>query len=118
MKLTDMHNSAISSMYRRNVIYDQALGNKGTGTIISVPHNGKNVRIQAKPIAPVAAYDAWLRGSNRHRNSHNKRTGAKLRRIVIMRRQGSSWAECGAAVGVGGSCAKDWVDFLPLDLAV
>jgi len=118
MKLTDMNNSAIGSMYRRNVIYDQALGNKGTGTIISVPHNGKNVRIQAKPIAPVAAYDAWLRGSNRNRHSHNRRTGAKLRRIVIMRRQGSSWAECGAAVGVGGSCAKEWVEFLPFELAV
>jgi hypothetical protein len=118
MKLTDMNNSAISSMYRANRIYSGPASTAKHGTIISVPHNGKNVRIQAKPIAPVAEYDAWLRGSNRHRNSHNKRTGAKLRRIVIMRRQGSSWAECGAAVGVVGSCAKDWVDFLPFDLAV
>jgi hypothetical protein len=118
MKLTDMHNSAIGRMYHANQIYDTAEGKKGTATIISVPHNGKRLAMQAKPIAPVAAYDAWLRGSNRHRNSHNKRTGAKLRRIVIMRRQGATWAECGAAVGVVGSCAKDWVDFLPFDLAV
>lgn len=120
MKLTDMHNSAIGRMYRANQIYDTATTAK-TGTIISVPHNGKNVRIQAKPIAPVAAYDAWLRTRNYHSRSgpHTKpRDGAKLRRIVIMRRQGSSWAECGAAVGVVGSCAKAWVEFLPFDLAV
>jgi len=121
MKLTDMNNSAIGSMYRANKIYDQALGNKGTGTIISVPHNGKNVRIQAKPIAPVAAYDAWLKSRNAQRYSgpHTQSaTGAQIRRVVIMRRQGSTWKECGEAIGKSRQSAQSLVEFLPLDLAV
>jgi hypothetical protein len=76
--------------------------------------------MQAKPIAPVAEYEAWLRGRNRNRymNGNNQSTGAKIRRIVIMRRQGSTWKECGAAVGVSGNCAQDWVEFLPFELSV
>lgn len=120
MKLTDMNNSAISGMYRANKIYDTASTAKH-GTILSVPHNGKNVRIQAKPVAPVAAYDAWLKSRNAQRYSgpHNQSTtGAQIRRVVIMRRQGSTWKECGEAIGKSRQSAQSLVEFLPLDLAV
>lgn len=73
--------------------------------------------MQAKPIAPVADYDAWLWSRNRFRRE-GRCTGAKIRRIVIMRRQGSTWKECGEAVGITGGCAKEWVEFLPFDLSV
>jgi hypothetical protein len=117
-RLTDMRNGDIGSMYRANKIYSSPASTAKHGTIISVHHNGRRLAMQAKPIAPVAEYEAWLRGRNRNRYSSNQSTGAKLRRIVIMRRQGSTWKECGEAVGVSGNCAKEWVDFLPFELSV
>jgi hypothetical protein len=117
-RLTDMRNGDIGSMYRANKIYSSPASTAKHGTIVSVPHNGRRLAMQAKPIAPVAEYEAWLRGRNRNMYSSNQSTGAKLRRIVIMRRQGSTWKECGEAVGVSGNCAKEWVDFLPFELSV
>ena len=117
-RLTDMRNGDIGRMYRANKIYSSPASTAKHGTIISVHHNGRRLAMQAKPIAPVAEYEAWLRGRNRNRYSSNQSTGAKIRRIVIMRRQGSTWKECGEAVGVSGNCAKEWVDFLPFELSV
>ena len=119
-RLTDMGTGAIGNMYRANKIYSSPASTAKHGTIISVHHNGRRLAMQAKPIAPVADYDAWLQARNRNRRTHsgNKCTGAKLRRVVIMRRQGSTWKECGEAVGVCGSAAQDWVEFLPFELSV
>jgi hypothetical protein len=120
-RLTDMRNGDIGSMYRANKIYSSPASTAKHGTIVSVPHNGRRLAMQAKPIAPVAEYEAWLRGRNYRRfdGPHRRgRDGAALRRIVIMRRQGSTWKECGAAVGVSGKCAQDWVEFLPFELSV
>jgi hypothetical protein len=119
-RLTDMSDRDIGRMYRANKIYSSPASTAKHGTIISVPHNGRRLAMQAKPIAPVADYEAWLQARNRNRRTHsgNQSTGAKLRRVVIMRRQGSTWKECGAAVGVSGSCAQDWVEFLPFELSV
>lgn len=114
-RLTEMRNGTIARMYLGNRIYSSAVI-KSTGLIISVPHNGRNIAIQAKPIAPLADYEKWFRGGNCRLGG--KINPAKIRRIVIMRRQGSSWKECGEAVGVSGPRAKDWVEFLPLDLAI
>jgi hypothetical protein len=115
-----MGTGAIGNMYRANKIYSSPASTAKHGTIISVHHNGRRLAMQAKPIAPVADYDAWLQARNRNRRTHsgNKCTGAKLRRVVIMRRQGSTWKECGEAVGVCGSAAQDWVEFLPFELSV
>jgi hypothetical protein len=119
-RLTDMSDRAIGNMYRANKIYSSPASTAKHGTIVSVPHNGRRLTVQAKPIAPVADYEAWLRARNRNRRTHsgNKCTGSKLRRVVIMRRQGSTWKECGEAVGVCGSAAQDWVEFLPFELSV
>ena len=117
-RLTDMSDRDIGRMYRANKIYSSPASVAKHGTIVSVHHNGRRLAMQAKPIAPVADYDAWLRARNRNRYSSNQSTGAKIRRIVIMRRQGSTWKECGAAVGVSGKCAQDWVEFLPFELSV
>ena len=117
MRITQMSNDSIGKLYLSNKMYDQAATAK-YGKIISVPHNGKNIRIQAKPILPVSEYDAWMKNGNRRVNGNDRRTGAKLRRIVIMRRQGSTWIECGRAVGVSGDSAMKWVEFLPFHLSV
>jgi hypothetical protein len=119
-RLTDMRNGDLGGMYRANKIYSSPASVAKHGTIVSVHHNGRRLAMQAKPIAPVAEYDAWLQARNRNRRTHsgNKCTGAKLRRVVIMRRQGSTWKECGEAVGVCGSAAQDWVEFLPFELSV
>ena len=114
-RLAEMRNGTIARMYSSNRIYSPAV-TKSTGLIISAPHNGRNIAIQAKPIPPLADYKKWFRGSNCRLGG--KISPEKIRRIVIMRRQGSSWKECGEAVGVSGCRAKDWVEFLPLDLAV
>lgn len=117
MKLTSMNNSTISRMYKQNVIYDPAITSK-VGSIISVPHIGRYTAIQAKPIASVSAYQDWLDRSQQKRNSGGKYTAAKIRRAVIMRRQGSSFKECGEAVGADQSAVRSWLEFLPLELSV
>ena len=114
-RLTEMGNGTIARMYSSNRIYSPAV-TKSSGFIISAPHNGRNIAIQAKFIAPLADYEKWFWSGNCRLNG--KSSPAKIRRIVIMRRQGSSWKECGEAVGVSGGRAKEWVEFLPLDLAI
>ena len=121
-RLTEMRNGDIGNMYRANKIYSSPASVAKHGTIVSVPHNGRRIAMQAKPIAPVADYEAWLRGRNYRQFScpHHRRPrdGAALRRIVIMRRQGSTWKECGEALGISGSAAKNWVEFLPFELSI
>lgn len=120
-RLTEMRNGDIGNMYRANKIYSSPASVAKHGTIVSVPHNGRRIAMQAKPIAPVADYEAWLRGRNRRLfgSTHRRvRDGAALRRIVIMRRQGSTWKECGEALGISGNCAKEWVEFLPFELSI
>jgi hypothetical protein len=117
-RISDMSDNAIVRIYRSNKMHISTASTAKCGTILSVPHNGRRIAMQAKPIAPVADYDEWLWNRNRRTNSNNRCTGAKLRRIVIMRRQGSTWQECGEAVGVKAWSAKAWVEFLPFDLSV
>lgn len=114
-RMSQMSNGTIANMYSENRIYSPSATNK-RGLIVSVPHNGQNIAIQAKPIAPVADYEKWF--SSRNKGYGGKITPAKIRRIVIMRRQGSTWKECGEAVGVHSNYARALVEFLPFDLAV
>lgn len=114
-RLTGMRNGTIARMYLGNRIYSPAV-TKSSGLIISAPHNGSRIAIQAKSIPPLADYEKWFRGGNCRLGG--KSSPAKIRRIVIMRRQGSTWRECGVAVGATENTVKNWVEFLPLDLAV
>ena len=116
-RLTEMTNGDIRKMYVENRIYSGPASTAKHGTIVSVPHEGRRIAIQAKPIAPLADYEAWFRRGN-GRGCGSKWSVAKVRRIVIMRRQGSSWKECSEAVGVTGTVAKAWVEFLPFELSV
>lgn len=116
-RLTEMPNATLVRLYAQNIMYGSPAVTGMRGPIVAVPHNGKNIAIQAKRIAPVADYEKWFRSRNRWYDG-GKCSPAKIRRVVIMRRQGSTWKECGEAVGVSGSRARAWVEFLPLELAV
>lgn len=114
----NMRNGDLAYMYKTNQIRADAAATNKHGSLVSAAHIGKYIAIQAKKIEPVEAYDEWLDKRNAFRGGNSKCTGTKLRRIVIMRRQGSTWNECGSAVGVNGACAKQWVEFLPFELSV
>lgn len=83
---------------------------------------GTDIAMRSAAPPPVSAYDEYLaRATNRKPLIHINQvvqTGFRLRRIVVMRRQGATWKECGAAVGVSGPVAKSWVEFLPIELGV
>lgn len=83
---------------------------------------GTDIAMRSAAPPPVSAYDEYLaRATNRKPVIHINqvvRTGFRLRRIVVMRRQGATWKECGEAVGVSGPVAKSWVEFLPIELGV
>jgi len=121
-RLTEMSNGSISGMYRANKIYSAPASVAKSGNVVNLHtacgHNGSQIAIRSKTVPPVAEYDEWFHGRNRYFGYNSKCTPVKLRRIVIMRRQGSSWKECGDAVGVTGRAAKSWVEFLPLHLAI
>ena len=81
---------------------------------------GTNLAMRSKAVPPVAAYDEYVRRSqHRHTNcvhSSNRFRGCYLRRAVIMRREGSTWKECGLAIGTAPATIRGWVEFLPLEL--
>lgn len=91
------------------------------GTTIRADTFGDNMPVKSAPVHPVQAFDEWISKRNRWGSisQHGKAgmTGAKVRRILIMRREGCTWKECGEAVGVCGGRAKEWLDTLPLELS-
>jgi hypothetical protein len=91
------------------------------GGIIHADKFGTDLQMRSAVPPPVAEYDEYLRRRNLRFRSPNHGTqisGFRLRRIVVMRREGMTWKECGEAVGVSGRTAKSWVEFLPMALAV
>jgi len=104
----------------RSALYGAAATRKGGG-IEHADRFGTNLAIRSSAVPAVAEYDDYLKRQNERRinriHAANK-TGARLRRIVIMRREGASWKSCGDATGVSGACAKGWVEYLPQALGV
>jgi len=89
------------------------------GTIKHADSFGTDLAMRSATPPPIAEYDEWLKARNVRfcmTNHGTQKTGYRLRRIVVMRRAGASWKECGEAAGVSGSTAKEWVEMLPLGL--
>ena len=110
----------IGDITRRGSLYGSATIKK-YGGIEHTDKFGTDLAMRSATPPPIVEYDAYLKSRNIRFVSHNhktQKTGYRLRRIVVMRRNGSSWKECGEAVGVSASLAKEWVEFLPLELAV
>ena len=105
---------------RRGYLHGDATTRRAGG-IEHASKFGTDLAMRSATPPPVEAYDKWLRGGNNRygRATHGvPKTGFRLRRIVIMRRAGSTWAECGAAVGLTGWTARSWAEFLPYELGV
>lgn len=110
----------IGDITRRRSLYGSA-ATKQYGGIEHIDKFGTDLAMRSATPPPVAEYDAYLKSRNVRFSIHNhsaQKTGYRLRRIVVMRRNGSSWKECGEAVGVSATQAREWVEFLPLELAV
>ena len=104
----------------RGSLYGPANTRKGGG-IEHADKFGTNLCMRSNQPPPVAEYDAYLKSRNVRfcaTNHGTQKTGFRLRRIVVMRRNGSSWKECGDAVGISSTAARDWVEFLPMGLGV
>lgn len=114
-----MKNRSYPLSGRRKSLYGAAV-TSGHGGIEHSDKFGTDLKMKSATPPPVEEYDAYLRGRNVRfsATSHTpQKTGFRLRRIVIMRRAGSTWGECGAAVGISNKAARAWVEFLPLELA-
>lgn len=111
-------NTTLARMYLKGQLRDYDHG--VAISPVHIVHKGPNVAIRSAAPPPVAAYDEWFaerqRTSNRRGRGKTPMTGAKLRRMVVMRRQGSTLKECGAAVGIGQVPAMEWLALLPSEL--
>lgn len=75
------------------------------------------VRMQSAPIAPASAYEAWLAAAHPHHFRGSKVDGARLRRWVIMRRNGSDYSEIAKAFCSTAGTVSRWLQELPQELA-
>ena len=91
-------------------------GWQGRRRVDGVAHHGALIACRANDVPSVEAYDQWLAENQIGKRAHSPVTGSKLRRMAIMRRQGSAYAECGAAVGMSGVSAQRWLLALPAEL--
>ena len=80
----------------------------------------RDVHMMPTATPPAEEYEAWLnRPSNQSRPTRRDPdagiSGAKLRRVVIMRKQGETWADCARAIGSrgGGGNIKYYCEFMP-----
>lgn len=84
----------------------------------SIVHLGPMAAIRSATPPPVVEYDAWLAERapdcrNGVRSRGFNMTGAKLRRMVVMRRQGCTGQDIGLALGITAIAANGWLRKLP-----
>lgn len=76
------------------------------------------IRVQNGPrLPPVAEYDAWLEANSDPRGRGSRHiSGAKLRRMAEMRRNGFSRKAAGEGVGLCSVIAIKWLRLLPASM--
>lgn len=91
----------------------------GKNGVIRLPHSGMFVVMHSAPPPHESEYDAWLSLQlAKTRGTQTNITGAKLRRMVIMRRAGETYESCARAIGMSAaSPARKWIIALPEGLA-
>lgn len=71
------------------------------------------------PVPSAEAYQAWFNSiTTQHGKKCSDLSGKKLRRMVIMRRQGSANKAIAEAVGLHAQTVSNWLCRLPPELAV
>lgn len=80
----------------------------------------KDPHVRPIHVPAVEEYEKYLtRYKSQHRGGIGNMTAAKLRRSVIMARQGESWRDIACAVGyTSGNQIKMWVEFLPFGMGL
>lgn len=88
-----------------------------SGSSAHLYHKGVYVAVHSAAPPPVEVYDQWIADNHPlKRRCGGAIEGRKLRRMVVMRRQGSSLKECGEAVGHSKHFARSWLSLLPTEL--
>ena len=94
---------------------------KSCGSVTHIDRFGTDLVCRNHPVPPVAEYDLFLERSNARicegNTTYKQKSGQRLRRIVIMRREGCGWKECGDAIGISAETARNWCEMLPLELS-
>lgn len=111
----------LSALNQTQANYYGAPVTKSYGSVTHVDRFGTDLVCRNRPVPPVAEYESYLRRSNSRicegHHLYKQKTGTRLRRIVIMRREGCSWKECGEPIGISAQVARRWVEMLPLELS-
>lgn len=106
--------------HKRNLIAVRGMHDQ-SGSGAHIYHKGHYATIHSSAPPPIEEYERWLSersaGFDPLKGRRPPIAATKLRRMVVMRRQGSSLKECGDAVGLGFSQAKVWLDLLPEGLS-
>jgi hypothetical protein len=116
-----MSTKQLAEMYVRGRIRGDrdsfAEAGRGTNTV-HAGHHGGLLRMHSAAPPPPAEYDAWLQAqaTEKTKYGHTVVSGAKLRRAVVMRRNGCALAEIGRSLGVSGKTACLWLGSLPEEL--
>ena len=81
---------------------------------IHLVHKGIFLNMRSAEPAPVADYDEWLASIEAGKQAGRRAmTGVRLRRLVIMRRGGCSFAEIGKIMGTSHEQPRWWFHKLP-----
>lgn len=81
-------------------------------------HKGIYVAVNQSAPPPVDKYDEWLAEHLKQaRKWKITISGSRLRRAVVMTRNGSTCREIGSAIGMSGACISGWLAKLPPELA-
>ena len=113
-RLVDQSAATIRRMYQQNVIYSTAGQTGRCGSFETTGHRGNLIAMRSATPPPLEQYQQWLQ-ANAPRGA--KVTAQKLRRAVIMLRQGSSHKEVATAVGMCSHIIIKWVRKLPEGMA-
>jgi hypothetical protein len=113
-----MNQTVAARAYRAVKISDPAERGTSNRDSVFAPHTGFRLACHSAAPPPIAEYDAWLE-SIRSDDPRGKLkvTGAKLRRLAIMRRDGRTFKECGSALSMSTVIAMRWINRLPQGLA-
>ena len=111
-------NKTFACMYLGNKIHSQTDKPSARKTGLEMmAHQGDRLAMHSHRAPDVAEYQAWLDSLPSERARHNLPTAAKLRRMVIARREGCTLKECGDAIGRSYATVCTLLSRLPKEIS-